>query len=221
MNVYHPVLEKYERQARQYDRRWNRSFGRALLDACIEAVPWTRVWRVLDVGCGTGALEQAVVGRLVPAARPPVQLIGVDASLAMLSEAQGKLNGNGRGLLTWSNALAERLPFRTASVDAVVCNNSFHYYRHPTQVLEEFHRVLRPDGSLVLADWCCDYPANKLGQWALRVADRTGIHRYGLQRCYGMEECAELLTAAGFQIEMGRCFEVNWGWGVMVYRARA
>ena len=66
MNVYHPVLEKYERQARQYDRRWNRSFGRALLDACIEEGPWTRVRRGLDVGCGTGALELAVVEGLGP-----------------------------------------------------------------------------------------------------------------------------------------------------------
>ena len=103
----------------------------------------------------------------------------------------------------------------------MVCNNSFHYYRHPVQVLQEFRRVIRPDGCLVLADWCRDFPANKICQWALRVADRTGIHRYGLERCYGMEEFRALLTDAGFQIEKSRCFEVDWGWGVMVYRARA
>ena len=217
MKAYHPVLEKYDRQAPKYDRRWNRSFGRALLHACMEAVPWTQVQRVLDVGCGTGALEQSVFERF----HLPVRLIGVDASLAMLREAQAKLNGAGNGFLSWGNALAEALPFRTAGVDAVVCNNSFHYYRRPAQVLGEFHRVIKPDGCLVLADWCNDYPANKLGHWALRVADRTGIHRYGLERCYGMEELAELLTAAGFQIEIARRFEVDWGWGVMVYRARA
>ncbi|MGH9786666.1 MAG: class I SAM-dependent methyltransferase, partial [Terriglobia bacterium] len=115
----------------------------------------------------------------------------------------------------------EILPFRTASVDAVVCANSFHYYQHPVAVLMEFHRVLKPDGVLVLGDWCHDFFTCKVGQLALRVAHRTGIHQYGLERCYGMEECAALLTAAGFQIEQARRFEIDWGWGVMIYRARA
>jgi len=225
VKAYIPVLQKYERQAQKYDQRWNRFYGGALLHACIEAVPWSRVRRVLDVGCGTGALEQNVLLRnhlpVRPPAGSPVQLIGVDASLAMLREARTKVNGNGHGLVSWNNALAEILPFRTASVDAVVCANSFHYYRHPRRVLHEFHRVTRPDGWLVLADWCHDYLTCKVGQWALRVADRIGLHRYGLERCYGMEECAGLLTAAGFQIEEARRFEIDWGWGVMIYRARA
>ena len=216
MNAYLPVMEKYSRQARKYDRRWNRSFGQALLEASIDAVPWQEVEWVLDVGCGTGLLEEAVLSRL-PAR---VRLVGVDASIAMLRHAKGKLNGNGYARLAWSNALAEVLPFAGASVDAVVCNNSFHYYRRPWQVLKEFHRVLRPGGRLVLGDWCGDYLACKLGHWALRVADRTGLHRYGLERCYGTEECAAMITDAGFRIEFARQFEIDWGWGVMVYRAR-
>ena len=132
-----------------------------------------------------------------------------------------KLNGNGHGPVSWNNALAEGLPFRTATVDAVVCANSFHYYRHPISVLMEFHRVLKPEGFFVLADWCHDFLTCKVGQWALRVAHQTGIHRYGLERCYGMEDFTRLLTSAGFQIEMSRSFEIDWGWGAMVYRARA
>jgi ubiquinone/menaquinone biosynthesis C-methylase UbiE len=211
------VLEKYERQAQSYDNRWNRSFGGALLHACIEAVPWTRVRRVLDVGCGTGTLEQRVLSN----GHPPVQIIGVDASLAMLREAKSKLNTNGHGPVSWNNALAEILPFRSASVDAVVCANSFHYYQHPVAVLMEFHRVIKPGGYLVLADWCHDFLTCKVSQWALRAAHHTGIHRYGLIRCYGMEELSRLLTSAGFHIEMSRSFEIDWGWGSMVYRARA
>jgi hypothetical protein len=30
---------------------------------------------------------------------------------------------------------------------------------------------------------------------------------------------ARMLIAAGFQIEMYRSFEVDWGWGVMIFRA--
>ena len=216
MKAYVPLLEKYSRQADRYDRRWNRTFGQALLGAAVEAVPWTDdVERILDVGCGTGSLEEAIF----PLPRP-IGVVGVDASIAMLRQAQAKLNGADHGRLCWGNALAEALPFRSGSFDAVVCANSFHYYRRPWQVLQEFHRVLRPDGWMVLADWCADYLACKLGHWALRVADRTGLHRYGLERCYSMEECSGLLTQAGFRIDSARRFEIDWQWGVMVYRAR-
>ena len=215
MKLYGSVLDKYERQAQSYDRRWNRTFGGALLHACFEAVPWNRVQRVLDVGCGTGALEQ----RVLTNGAPSVQIVGVDASFAMLREAHSKLNGNGNGAVSWNNALAESLPFRTASVDAVVCANSFHYYRHPVAVLAEFRRVVKPGGVLVLADWCHDFLACRIGQWALHLAHRTAIHRYGLERCYGMEEFTRMLISAGFQIEMSRSFEVDWAWGVMIFRA--
>jgi SAM-dependent methyltransferase len=215
LKIYRPVLDKYERQAQSYDRRWNRTFGGALLHACIEAVPWGRVQRVLDVGCGTGALEQRVLAN----GTSPVHIVGVDASFAMLREAHTKLNGSGCGIVSWNNALAESLPFRTGSVDAIVCANSFHYYRHPVSVLTEFRRVVKPGGFLVLADWCHDFLACRIGQWALHVAHRTGIHRYGLERCYGKDEFARMLISAGFQIEMMRSFEIDWGWGVMIFRA--
>lgn len=215
MKIYRPVLDKYARQAQKYDRRWNRTFGGALLQACIESVPWSRVRRVLDVGCGTGALEQSVIAN----GNPAIEIVGVDASLAMLREAQSKLGGNGGRPVSWNNALAESLPIRTASVDAVVCANSFHYYRQPTAVLAEFRRVIKPGGFLVLADWCHDFLACKVSQWALHLGHRTGIHRYGLERCYGMEEFTNLLISAGFQIEMSRSFEIDWAWGVMIFRA--
>lgn len=217
MKLYRSVVDKYARQAQKYDRRWNRSYGGALLNACIEAVPWDRVERVLDVGCGTGALERHVFQN----GGAPVQIVGVDASLAMLREAQAKLNGNGSSAVSWNNALAESLPILTASMDAVICANSFHYYRHPSAVLQEFHRVIKPTGFLIFADWCHDFLACRISQWALHLAHRTGIHRYGLERCYGMEEFAGLLTAAGFQIEVSRSLEIDWGWGIMIFRAVA
>ncbi|MBI4464578.1 MAG: class I SAM-dependent methyltransferase [Acidobacteria bacterium] len=215
MNTYESVTDKYSRQASQYDRRWNRPFGDATLEAAIASIPWSSLKRLLDVGCGTGLLEEAVRWRL----RKPAQVVGVDISLAMLQQAQQKLTTANR--LSWTNAQAEHLPFAPASFDTVVCANSFHYYRQPVRVLKEFRRVLEPDGWLVLSDWCNDFLACKVGQWALRLAHHTGIHRYALKRCYGMKQCEELLTRAGFRIVSGHRSEIDWGWGIMVYRARA
>ena len=215
MQVYAPVLEKYSRQATRYDRRWNRNFGEGTLEATIAAVPWKRAQKILDVGCGTGLLEATVRGRLHPRAR----MVGLDISLAMLEQAREKVNG-AQGI-RWANAVAESLPFPGACFDAVICANSFHYYRHPMRVLEEFRRVLEPGGWLVLTDWCADFLACKLGHWALQLADRTRLHRYAMQRCYDMEELEQMLAQAGFRIEMTRRVRMDWSWGVMVHRARA
>jgi ubiquinone/menaquinone biosynthesis C-methylase UbiE len=47
---------------------------------------------------------------------------------------------------------SERLPFAEGSFDAVTCANSFHHYPRQQAAVEEFRRVLRPGGSLILVD---------------------------------------------------------------------
>lgn len=215
MKAYQPLIEKYSRQATSYDRRWNLRWGDATLRAAVEAAPWDELECILDVGCGTGILEQAVAGRL----RPPQSLVGVDIALPMLQRAQQKLARSDR--IRWINAPAEQLPFATGSFDGLICNNSFHYYRQPLSVLQEFHRVIQPGGTLVLADWCSDFPACRVSYWLLRLAHHTYIHRYALSRVWGLDEMSELLFTAGFAVTSAERVKMDLGWGIMVLRAQA
>ncbi len=223
MKGYEPLVEKYSRQATYYDRRWNLRWGEATLRAAIEAVPWNELRRVLDVGCGTGALEQALEERLratqQAGTRPPLFLVGADLSLPMLQLARRKADGTPR--ISWANAPAEQLPFASGAFDGLICNNSFHYYRQAMPVLQEFHRVLRRDGQLILVDWCNDFLTNKLVHRTLLFAHHTYIHRYSLSRVYGLREFEGLLKAAGFRISSAEKVGMDWGWGVMVFKARA
>ena len=215
MKTYQPLIDKYSRQATYYDRRWNLRWGEATLRAAVEAVPWEALHRVLDVGCGTGTLEQAVRARL----RATQTLVGVDIALPMLQLAQKKLANADR--IRWTNSPAESLPFRDGSFDGLICSNSFHYYRAPLPVLTEFHRVLRPGGTLIFADWCSDFITPKLSYWLLRIAHYTYIHRYALSRVYGLEEFEKLLATAGFQVASAERVGMDLGWGIMVLRAQA
>jgi ubiquinone/menaquinone biosynthesis C-methylase UbiE len=221
VKAYQPLVEKYTRQATYYDRRWNLRWGEATLRAAVEAMPWGELDRVLDVGCGTGSLEQAVMrGR--SGNSKALQLVGVDIALPMLQLARHKLNevGSGDGI-SWANSPAEQLPFASTAFDGLICNNSFHYYRAPQPVLAEFHRVLRPGGTLTLADWCRDFITPRLGYWTLRLAHHTRIHRYALSRVYSSREMEQLLGAAGFRVVKVQRVGMDWGWGIMVITATA
>ena len=47
---------------------------------------------------------------------------------------------------------SESLPFPVHSFDVVFCNDSFHHYPAPQNVLREVHRVLKPDGTFLIGD---------------------------------------------------------------------
>jgi SAM-dependent methyltransferase len=95
--------------------------------------------RVLDLGCGVGHLL-AWLGRHAPA-----RYEGLDLSIASASKARAASGAAGVSV-----GDAERLPFRDASYDAVVCNGSAHHLPDVPRALREIHRVLRAGGRLVL-----------------------------------------------------------------------
>lgn len=101
---------------------------------------------VLDVGCGTGtlAIEMARV--------PGVTVTGVDGDPEILARARSK---SGADAVTWREAMADALPADDSSVDVVVTSLLLHHLAPATKAaaLVEMHRVLRPGGSLLVADW--------------------------------------------------------------------
>ena len=100
-------------------------------------------WTVGDLGCGTGAVAEALapwVGRV----------IAVDESAAMLQAAK-------RRVRTLANVEVRRgsleaLPIADAALDAATCVLVLHHLPAPERALAEAARVLRPGGRLLLAD---------------------------------------------------------------------
>jgi len=102
--------------------------------------------RVLDIGCGTGRFAGRALAHL-----PNAQVWGLDLSNGMLRHAEARSHDYG-GRLHIVQGDSERLPFGDNSFDVVTCSHSFHHYPHQDKVLAEMHRVLRPDGRLLLID---------------------------------------------------------------------
>jgi ubiquinone/menaquinone biosynthesis C-methylase UbiE len=198
------VRARYDRLAGVYDRRWSRYIA-ATTRETLARLALEPGDRVLDLGCGTGALLRELVLQGEPA-----RLRGVDLSPAMLAQARATLPG--AVSLVAGDAVA--LPLAASSVDVVVSGSSFHFWAQPDRGLEEIRRVLRPGGRLVMTDWCGDYLACRLYDFALRLLDPA--HR----RTYGREECGGLLRTMGFADVHVERYRVSWPWGMMTATAR-
>lgn len=102
--------------------------------------------RVLDIGCGNGALLRALGDRVASG-------VGVDVSAGMIAaarKADGELAG-GAGKLRFEQIDGPTLPFADASFDVVVSLLSFRYLDWDP-VMNEIRRVLAPGGKLLVVD---------------------------------------------------------------------
>lgn len=101
---------------------------------------------IADVGCGTGTLTIAI------AAKTSATVVGIDGDPAILELARRK---QGADRVDWREGLAGALPFADDSVDCLVTTLVLHHLPRETKIvaLDEMKRVLRPGGTLLLADW--------------------------------------------------------------------
>jgi ubiquinone/menaquinone biosynthesis C-methylase UbiE len=99
--------------------------------------------RVLDVGCGTGALTGELVRRLGPDG-----VAAVDPSPSFVAASRERHPGVDIRL-----APAEQLPFPDSTFDAALAQLVVHFMSDPVAGLIEMRRVARPDGVVAACVW--------------------------------------------------------------------
>jgi ubiquinone/menaquinone biosynthesis C-methylase UbiE len=198
------VREEYARSAREYDRRWTR-YLEVSLRASLEEIGTETGARVLDVGCGTGALLERLRGRA-----PEAELWGVDLTPEMLAVARARLPSEVRLAV----ADVHRLPFPDARFDTVVSSSSLHHWSRPERALRELARVTRRGGRLVITDWTRDDLACRLYSRVLRLTHPS------VRRPFRAAELRRLLERVGFSRVTSRRYRVGVVWGMMTLQGR-
>ena len=144
-------LQAFNAQAEAYDQDACGSHARALYPFMLEKIIHLYGSRVLDLGCGTGALLEQV-----------------------LCEEPDRRGG--RAQLVQGDS--EALPFPDCSFDLVYCNDSFHHYPAPGRVAAEVARVLAPGGTFLVGDCYQSQPGRALMNFFLRWSREGDVRLY-------------------------------------------
>ena len=141
-------IEAVKAAYRRYARIYDVIFGAVLQPgrkAVLEALELKPGDRVLEVGVGTGIS--------LPLYPRDVRITGIDVSREMLERARARV---ARARLPNVEALlemdAETMAFPDASFDKVVAMYVVSVVPRPAKLLEELHRVCRPDGEIFLVN---------------------------------------------------------------------
>lgn len=142
--LFAPLGPTYDRAASVLsfgqDPRWRRLLVSRIPDDDLH---------VLDVACGTGAvaleLARRVAGRHV---------IGIDQSPEMVDAGRARVARAGLGeRITLREGRAESLPFADDEFDALTFTYLLRYVDDPGATLRELARVVRPDGTVAMAEF--------------------------------------------------------------------
>jgi glycosyltransferase involved in cell wall biosynthesis/peptidoglycan/xylan/chitin deacetylase (PgdA/CDA1 family) len=131
----------FTQEAERYgDQREEEFSFRTQADIVERTLAAMRPRRVLDAGCGAGALvpwlERAGV----------TDAVGIDAAPEMVAEARRRYPRH-----RWQRSDLRRLPFPSHSFDAVASLGVLEYVDEPRAVVRELARVARPGAPVVLS----------------------------------------------------------------------
>jgi SAM-dependent methyltransferase len=124
-----------------YVGRWSREVARQFL-AWLGLPPGGR-W--LDVGCGTGALSETIMGVTLPS-----EVVGIDPSADYVAYARSRIR-DPRAHFDVGDACA--LPFAAAAFDGVVSGLVLNFVPDPAAAVAEMARVSRHGGAVAAYVW--------------------------------------------------------------------
>ncbi|WP_433989421.1 2-methoxy-6-polyprenyl-1,4-benzoquinol methylase, mitochondrial (plasmid) [Pseudoseohaeicola sp. NH-UV-7] len=132
-----------------YMGRWSRKIAAKFVNWVDP--PANADW--LEIGCGTGALTEAIL-----AAARPRSILSTDQSKDFVAHAKAEISDD---RADFAVASADHLPCMDTSADIVTSGLVLNFIADKKAAFAEMKRVLRPDGLVAFYVW--DYPGGGMG----------------------------------------------------------
>ena len=145
--------------------------------------------RILDVACGGGALSLKIAGK-------GCGVYGVDISEDAINSAK-RLAEREKIACEFEIGSAEVLPYPDGYFDKVICSSSLEHFKDDIKALKEMHRVLKPNGGVVLTTDSFNYPISE----ELKEKHREIAY---VVNYYTAEKLKERFEIAGFEINRSK-----------------
>lgn len=144
--------------------------------------------RVLDVGCGLGAVDVLLVERFGAA-----HVTGIDVEAPLVAKATARVEAAGlAGRVSIRKVSPGPFPFEDGVFDVVFSKDSMIHIPDKRALYEDIHRVLAPGGWMAVSDWFGNglEPTPAMREWL----DVVGL----TFRLESIEASAALVAACGF-----------------------
>lgn len=178
-----------------YEQDWVRNLaedifhpgGEDLTRKTIAAMRLTENSSIADLGCGTGTTAMLL------ARDYGLRVSAMDISTANIERAKERAEKSGV-LIRFNQSDVNQLPYADNELDAVLAECTFSLFKHPSAVLAEISRVLKPGGKLAITDMAIggvlpEDIATVLAPWTC-LADAVAQETY-----------TNMFVAAGFEIQ--------------------
>ncbi|WP_085832255.1 class I SAM-dependent methyltransferase [Clostridium merdae] len=161
----------WERMAKLY-APFMKSSESLYQDICSHCQPYLKKdMDVLELACGSGQFS-------FPLAANVQTWIATDFSSNMVSQAKKQ---SAPSNLTFEVQDATSLPYPDEHFHAVFIANALHIMPEPEKAMEEIHRVLKPDGTLLAPTFLWNESRQTLGSWLVSKAGLTVYRKWNAQ----------------------------------------
>ena len=151
----------------------------------FEKIDFSKVNRLLELGCGNGKLWQENTIDLRNR-----EIFLSDISEGMVEEVRNKLGSNFNCIV----ADAEKIPFKDAYFDSIIANHVLFYLNDLNLGLKEILRVLKPNGIL----YCSTYAKERMKEITEIVQNfdaSVNLSNHRLYDVFGLENGESILCA--------------------------
>jgi ubiquinone/menaquinone biosynthesis C-methylase UbiE len=137
-----PFAQRYAERHRKMAERFGHEYAEKLVSRGFHR------GRIIDVGCGFGAMNIVLAHRFVDS-----EIVGIDLSDSLLRLANRSAQVASLGdRVRFEKADVHQIPYDDDSFDVAINTNMVHLADDPVQMLNEIERILVPNGCLFIAD---------------------------------------------------------------------